>query len=459
MRERQGIAVALGRRVELSADGGLLRCVSELGDGGVNGHVRGINGQEIGQNTAEQLDWSVAEPHYYYSFDCESKREHKKRMRAFIRTLSVFALILAPAAILGCGSSTPPNKTIAFLYAVEQGANSIFNFKQLSDGQVQSASVFTTATVPRPVALALTPSKNFLYVANLTSNVVSGFSIDHTTGVLAPVGNAIPPTSISPAQQPIALGVSSGSQFLYVLSQGTTTVDPTISIFSIDARGLLTGAGSIVAGSATTGNIPTTLVVSPTAGVLYIASGVGTATTISGFQIAANGSLAPIGGGFTGPAGTNFAGLTIDSKGQFLYAPDSGNNKVFSFSIGASGALTPVAGSPFSTGKQPVSVAVDANNAFLYTANKGSDDISGFTVKDGVLTQITGSPFPSIAGSTTPVQPDFITIDPSNFFVYVGNAGSINMSGFAINLADGTLVGVSNSPFGGVGATSIVVTK
>ena len=35
----------------------------------------GSSRQEIGQNTGKQLDWIVAEPHYYYSFDCESKRE------------------------------------------------------------------------------------------------------------------------------------------------------------------------------------------------------------------------------------------------------------------------------------------------------------------------------------------------------------------------------------------------
>ena len=36
--------------------------------------------------------------------------------------------------------------------------------------------------------MVLHPSTNFLYVANLTSNVVSGFSVDHATGVLAPAG-------------------------------------------------------------------------------------------------------------------------------------------------------------------------------------------------------------------------------------------------------------------------------
>ena len=370
-------------------------------------------------------------------------------MKAFIRTL----LLLALAAALGCGGSSTGPKTLEFLYAVGQ-PNSIFNFQVLSDGEVQSSSVFTNATAPRPVAMTLHPSKNFLYVANLTSNVVSGFSVDHTTGVLTPVGTAIPPTPTGP--QPTALGIDPGGQFLFVMTQGDPTATPTaipprISTFGIDARGLLTAGGSVDLAAPSQ-----LLVVSPAANVLYVASG----ATIAGFSIGTSGALAPIAGGFTGAVGTNVAGMTIDSKGQFLYAADSGNNGVLTFSIDAAGALTPVAGSPFAAGTQPVSVAVDANNAFLYTANKGSNDISAFTVNAGVLTPVTGSPFPATTtGVTTPPQPVFITIDPTNQFVYVGNTGSSNMSGFAINIANGALVAVNNSPFGGVGATSIIVTK
>lgn len=377
-------------------------------------------------------------------------------MKAFIRTL--LALTLATAA--GCGGSSATPATIAFFYAVGQGSNNIFNFKQISDGELQSSSVFATATLPRPVAMALHPSKNFLYVANLTSNAVSGFSLDHTSGVLSPVGNAIPPTSLAPAAaQPIALGINSGGQFLFVLTQGapaaTPAVPPGISIFSIDARGLLTAAGSVA-----TGANPQSMVVSPTAATLYVSSGSPTATTISAFSIAANGALTPIGGDFVGPAGTNIAGMTIESKGQFLYAADSGNNAVLSFSIAAGGALTPVAGSPFAAGTQPVSVAVDSNNAFLYTANKGSNDISAFTVNAGVLKTVTGSPFPATtSGSTTPAQPIFLTVDPTNQFVYIGDSGTNNIFGYAISITDGSLVAVTNAPFGGVGASSIIITK
>ena len=367
-------------------------------------------------------------------------------MKAFIRTL----LLLALAAGIGCGSYTTAPTTLEFMYAVGQ-SNNIFNLKILSNGELQSSSVFATATAPRPVAMALHPSTNFLYVANLTSNAVSGFSLDHTTGVLAPVGNALPPTPTDP--QPTALGIDPGGQFLFVMTQGdpATAIPPRISTFAIDARGLLTAVSSVDLAAAAQ-----SLVVSPTASVLYVATG----GSIAGFSIDANGALAPIAGGFTGAAGTNVAGMTIDSKGQFLYAADSGNNAVLSLSIDANGALTAVAGSPFAAGTGPVSVAVDANNAFLYTANKGSNDISAFTVNAGVLTTVPGSPFPAIpSGSTTQAQPAFITIDPSNQFVYVGNPGSRSISGFAIKISDGTLVAVNNSPFVAIGPTSMIVTK
>jgi 6-phosphogluconolactonase (cycloisomerase 2 family) len=212
----------------------------------------------------------------------------------------------------------------------------------------------------------------------------------------------------------------------------------------------LTAAGSAPAPAA-----PQGLVVSPTASFLYVAA----ANTISVFSIASDGSLAPAAGGFTGVAGSNIPEMVIEPKGGFLYAPDSVNNGVLSFSIGADGSLTPVAGSPFAAGTQPVSVAVDSGNKFVYTANEGSNDISAYTVASGVLTQVKGSPFASTPSGTTPAQPIFLTIDSSNQFVYIGNQGPENISAYNINAVDGTLVAVKNMPFFGVGASSIIATK
>ena len=62
----------------------------------------------------------------------------------------------------------------------------------------------------------------------------------------------------------------------------------------------------------------------------------------------------------------------------------------------ATGALTPVPGSPFAAGLTPSSVAVSANGRFAYVTNDANtSDVSAYTIDatTGALTPIPGSPF------------------------------------------------------------------
>jgi 6-phosphogluconolactonase (cycloisomerase 2 family) len=348
-------------------------------------------------------------------------------------------------------SSTAP--TLAFAYVVGQGDNGIRGFAEKTTGELQALPVFSFATSPRPVSIALHPSKNFLYVPNLTSNTVSGFNIDHVAGVLTPVGTAVPPTPActSPAvcSNPVSAAVSSSGQFLFLLNQGTApSVASSISVFSIDtARGLLTPiAGSPFPFASLATPNPQFIVASPTAGFVYVSDGA--SGTISMFSVGASGTLTEIAPALSIGAGATVAGIAIDSKGQFLYATDSANNKIASFSIAAGGGLTPVAGSPFAAGTKPVAVAVDANAAFLYVANQGSNNVSAFKINAGALTEISGSPYAVVTTGTvgTP-QPIFLTVDASNTFLYVANLGTSSISAFGIKGADGTLGLLTDSPF------------
>jgi 6-phosphogluconolactonase (cycloisomerase 2 family) len=298
----------------------------------------------------------------------------------------------------------------------------------------------------------LHPSKNFLYVPNLTSNTVAGFSIDHTTGVLTPIGTALPPTPVcaSPAvcSNPIAAAVNTGGQFLFVLNQGSASpaVPSSISVFSIDqTRGLLTAvSGSPFAFASLAAPNPQFMAISPTQGFLYVSNGA--AGNISAFAIGTNGTLTELGGSpFSVGAGATAAGLAIDPKGQFLYAADSANNKIASFNV-AGGPLAAVGSVP--AGTKPVAVAVDNTSTFVYSANQGSNDVSAFKATSGALTQAAGSPFlvqPN--GSVGTPQPTFLTVDASNSFLLVANSGSSTVSVFGIKSSDGTLGLVTNSPF------------
>jgi 6-phosphogluconolactonase len=68
--------------------------------------------------------------------------------------------------------------------------------------------------------------------------------------------------------------------------------------------------------------------------------------------------------------------------------------------------LVSLAGFPVAAGTHAYSVTLDVINQFLYVANDGSADVSGFRfdASTGGLTPITGLPFP--AGN----HPDFVTV-------------------------------------------------
>ena len=73
---------------------------------------------------------------------------------------------------------------------------------------------------------------------------------------------------------------------------------------------------------------------------------------VSGYAIKADGSLAQLAGSPFEAGGTPW-GVAIDPKGKFVYVTDLTFDVVYAYTIDArSGALTPVAGSPFATGRR-----------------------------------------------------------------------------------------------------------
>ena len=106
-----------------------------------------------------------------------------------------------------------------------------------------------------------------------------------------------------------------------------------------------------------------------------------------------------------------------------------GSDSVSARAINADGTLTPLTGSPFSTGGVGVdSVVITPDGSKLFVANQVSDDISRFQVNaDGTLTAF-GPPTPN----TVP-NPLTLTVTPDGRFLYVvaGNSVSAMRSGAA----------------------------
>jgi YVTN family beta-propeller protein len=244
------------------------------------------------------------------------------------------------------------------------------------------------------------------------------------------------------------VAVDPSVKFVYVANQSSGDV----SGYTIDST---TGALTQITGSnpspftvAPNGSGPFSVAVDPSGKFVYVANNF--SNNVSGFTIdPGTGALMPIAGSpFSDPALFNPqpTSVAVDPSGKFVYVTNAGTNSVSGFSIASNGVLTLLGnfllGSPATN---PRSVAVDPSGKFVYVANLGSNTVSGFTIDPGTgaLTLI-GSPFTVPGGGK---QPRSVAVDPSGKFVYVVNQGTGNVSGFTITPGTGVLTPFTGSPF------------
>jgi 6-phosphogluconolactonase (cycloisomerase 2 family) len=162
--------------------------------------------------------------------------------------------------------------------------------------------------------------------------------------------------------------------------------------------------------------------------------------TVSTYSIdAGTGALAPVGMAVsTGPAPRAIA---TESHGGYVYVANGGSSDISGYVVDpVSGALTSIPGSPFATGAMPQAVAIDPQGEFLYVANNGSNDLWVYFVNASG-----GRLSPWYAPYTTGNGPSAVAVDPSGKFVYVANSGSNDISAYAID--QGRLAPVAGSPF------------
>lgn len=395
------------------------------------------------------------------------------------------------------------------------------------------SNVVASGIVSGDVSLAITcvswpvPDPRFAYVTNSASNTVSAYTIDPASGVLANE------TTVTPGIEPYSVSVEPSGRFAYVMNRRSgTPYSGSISAYSIDAfTGELTNPQAGIA----TGDLPISITVHPSGEFAYVVNqgnGSTTGNSISAYSInTTTGALSAID---ANGASTSYQAsiatesqpytITIDPLGRFAYVANDFSNNVSAYTINQmTGALTPVAGSPFAAGTNPRSVVIDPSGQFAYVANAGGD-ISAYRIDtvtvNGALNQINcvtpgistcsgnnytaGSTPRSIAVDTNSGQyayvanagggvsafgintttgelsaidaddvipgsdltiaaganPFSINVDPSGQFVYVANFTDNNVSVYTINQVNGALTEVAGSPFAaGTGPTSVTTTQ
>ncbi|HEY6338703.1 MAG TPA: beta-propeller fold lactonase family protein [Candidatus Sulfotelmatobacter sp.] len=345
---------------------------------------------------------------------------------------------LSAATWISCGATSSH-----YLYTTLPGSNQIVVYREdPNSGTLTNLlnSPFTTGLAPESIQLH--PSGKYLYVANSGEDTVSLFAIAADTGNLREVSRT--PTG---GLTPIFMAMDAKNSFLYAAN----VVSGNLSVFSFASDGTL----STVAGSPFSLNIVATgLALSPSGAFIFMGNELG---QIDSFSL--TGGVPTAVGQFLTSFKTIPTGLVVDKTGTYLYAANgNGGNSISEFTITSSGALQEFPGSPLGESgvSAPVALLIDPSGKFLYVANQGSNNsstgnLAAYSIgSNGGLTILTLSPFSTVK------QPTSLAADPNGKYVMVGGqTGSLEV--FLLDTGNGTLGEVSTYSPGGFPSSMAVL--
>jgi len=314
---------------------------------------------------------------------------------------AVFAIVLVLPLFTGCASFFPPinggggsggGSTSNRVYIANQTANSIGGFA-IGTGTLAAVNNSPLTAGYKPLSMVVTPKNSLLYVGAATGIFV--YFINSDGSLTTPTTGSQPAGVFAPA-----LAISPDGQWLIALDGTTQQLD----IFQINAStGGLSSVNAPTTYSITSGTWQPSDVRVSSDGTLIFAA-LGTAGDVVFTFNTTNGVATSSQGLGTGNAATGDYGLAV-SKTGYLYVARSGTNGgVAVYSIGSGGLLTPVTGTPFAAGSGTFSVVLDSTGTYVYAANRTDGTISGYTIVPGTttaglsLTPLSGSPYTSGAG-------------------------------------------------------------
>ena len=352
-------------------------------------------------------------------------------MRRFQGLCGLFFL-----GVAGCGGFFVPQtgggggggNTGDYIYVGNGNDPYIAGFGVSSSGalSVLSGSPYNNGVAAQ--SLAVTPTNTFLYAG--TTNGIYLYAINSNGSIsVQNSGSAVAQDMVATQMQ-----VDSTGNYLLASGFGTSIGAQAIGIYTINtSTGLLTAVGGspipLYTGNGSTPAVvtPTGLLITPNNSYVYVSLG---SLGVQILTLGANGSL--VAGNAPSlllPVSTSTSpsdrGLASDPLSAFLFVSET-NTGLRVLSVGTGGSLKEVSGSPYAVGTGPTGVIVDPTGTYVYVANKGSNNISGFTLTatSGALTAIAGSPFAS--GGLLPIA---LVNDNSKKFVAVINSGSNGSGG------------------------------
>jgi 6-phosphogluconolactonase len=269
----------------------------------------------------------------------------------------------------------------SLLFAVNGGSSEISVFQVLGSRLLLVDKESTAGAEPNAVA----QHGGLVYVLNVggSSNVV-GFSLNQF-GQLRQIPNSTRFLTTNNSEA-ASLAFSPDGQFLAVTERATNSID----VFRVHADGTL--APIVVNSDSEPGTF--SLSFAPNGAVLVSETGPAggsNASAISSYAILANGTLSGISLGVPTLGNAN-CWNAVTPNGRWVYVSNAASSTISGFSIGVTGALTPigatvVAENPAGAGNLDITVSADGK--FLYSLNSGNGTIGIFAIQpDGMLLNV-----------------------------------------------------------------------
>jgi 6-phosphogluconolactonase (cycloisomerase 2 family) len=301
---------------------------------------------------------------------------------------------------------TPPSAVAAtpngtFLYLATT-SGSILLYTIGTNGALTLANNGTAvATTLLPTWMTVDPSGNWLFVVSSSSNALLQFQINTTTGLLTQPGSSTgvglhtgSPTQVyvTPNDQNVYVGLGTGGMDSFAFNSTTGALTNQLHLSPLGSAGQADNAIAADNNSA----------------FLFVGeSGSG----IRVFTISSGGALKDISGSpFTTQLGPS--SIVVDPTNTYVYVANKGANVISGYTLAASGSLTPLSNSPtISTGSAPVSMSLDSTGQYLLVINNGgSPDLQVFSfdaTNAGALDLVTSG-----STGTDPTGPISLSVVP-----------------------------------------------
>ena len=283
-----------------------------------------------------------------------------------------------------------------YLLAVDAGSNQVSVLRVTAGGVPVLVGQPVASGGIKPVSVAISPS-GLVYVAN------SGAGGSGYSGFRLGFGGQLTPIPASTFSVPDNSGL--GDVFFNAFGDhlvGTRTGTSMIDSFVVlpDGR-LLPAAGSPFTGQGL-GQLgaefspvnPSELFVSNA----HNGAGLG---TVSAYRDSFFGQLSPIGSSPYADGQTAPCWVEISHDGRYLFAVNTGSGNISSYAIGRDGSLTLIGSAPIADGGADIDARLSPDGRYLLVDGAGMHFVSVFAVNGGSLTELSSSPTPLPAGSSS----------------------------------------------------------